>query len=135
GSVEAPALVDWKTAHPLLRFVNFDTVQVGEAKSVPLPGWGISILELPQTPLIIAGEQGSHRVLWIGFDTLQSTWPLRISFPIFIANAVDWLNPASAQASQMNVRTGMPFRFGLTEDLKTVEIVAPDGTTATREID
>jgi len=33
------------------------------------------------------------------------------------------------------VRTGMPFRFGLTEDLKTVEIVTPDGTTATREID
>lgn len=133
--VEAPPLVDWKTAHPLLRFVNFDNVQVVESASVPLPPWGISILESPQTPLIIAGEIGRHRVLWIGFDSLQSTWPLRISFPIFIANATEWLNPASAQASQLNVRTGMPFRFGLTEDLKTVEILTPEGMTATREID
>lgn len=135
GKAESPALVDWKTAHPLLRFVNFDNVQVGEAMSVPLPAWGISILESPQTPLIVAGEEGRHRLLWIGFDTLQSTWPLRISFPIFVANAVDWLNPASAQAAQMNVKAGMPFRLGLTEDLKTVEITTPDGATASRAID
>jgi Ca-activated chloride channel homolog len=135
GHIEAPALVDWKAAHPLLRFVNFDNVQVGESLSVPLPPWGISILESPQTPLIVAGEIGRHRVLWIGFDSLQSTWPLRISFPIFIANAAEWLNPASAQAAQMNVKAGMPFRLGLTEDLKSVEITGPDGAVSTREID
>ena len=51
--------------------------------------------------------------------TLASTWPLRISFPIFVANAVDWLNPASAQAAQLSVRAGDPFRLSLgntTED-------------------
>jgi len=34
---------------------------------------------------MVAGELEQRRVVWIGFDTLQSTWPLRISFPIFIA--------------------------------------------------
>jgi len=135
GKVEGPPLVDWKSAHPLLRFVNFDNVQVGEALSVPLPAWGISILESPQTPLIIAGEQGRHRILWIGFDSLQSTWPLRISFPIFIANAVEWLNPASLQASQMNVKSGTPFRLALSEDVASVEITTPDGATKSRALD
>lgn len=135
GHIEAPPLVDWRTSHPLLRFVSFDNVQVGDALSVPLPPWGLSILESPTTPLIIAGEQGQHRILWIGFDSLQSTWPLRISFPIFIANAVEWLNPASIQAAQMNVKAGMPFRFGLADNLPSVQITSPDGTTATRAID
>lgn len=135
GKIETPALVDWKTAHPLLRFVNFDNVQVGEAASVPTPSWGVPILESPQTPLIIAGEIGRQRVVWIGFDSLQSTWPLRISFPIFIANAVEWLNPASVQASQMNIKAGMPFRLGLTEELPSVEITMPNGTTQARAID
>jgi Ca-activated chloride channel homolog len=135
GKVETPALVDWKTAHPLLRFVNFDNVQVGEAASVPAPAWGVPILESPQTPLIVAGEIGRQRVVWVGFDSLQSTWPLRISFPIFIANAVEWLNPASVQASQMNIKAGMPFRLGLTEELPSVDITRPDGTTQARAID
>jgi hypothetical protein len=133
--VEGPALVDWKTAHPLLRFVTFDNVQIADALVVPPPAWGVSILESPQTPLIVAGEQGRHRILWLGFDSLQSTWPLRISFPIFIANAAEWLNPASVQASQMNVKAGLPFRFGLTEDLKSVQITGPDGAKSTRMID
>jgi hypothetical protein len=135
GKIETPALVDWKSAHPLLRFVNFDTVQVGEALSVQTPAWGIPILESPQTPLIVAGEIGRQRVIWIGFDSLQSTWPLRISFPIFVANAVEWLNPASAQAAQMNVKAGAPFRLGLTEDLPSVDITMPDGTTRSRAVD
>jgi hypothetical protein len=135
GKIETPALVDWKSAHPLLRFVNFDNVQVGEALSVQTPSWGVPILESPQTPLIIAGEIGRQRVVWIGFDSLQSTWPLRISFPIFIANAAEWLNPASVQAAQMNIKAGSPFRLGLAEDLPTVEITMPDGTTQSRAID
>jgi Ca-activated chloride channel homolog len=135
GKIETPALVDWKTAHPLLRFVNFDNVQVGEAMLVPTPTWGVPILESPQTSLIIAGEIGRQRVLWVGFDSVQSTWPLRISFPIFIANAVEWLNPASVQAAQMNIKAGIPFRLGLTEDLPTVDITMPDGTTRSRAID
>jgi hypothetical protein len=135
GKIETPALVDWKSAHPLLRFVNFDTVQVGEALSVQTPAWGVPILESPQTPLIVAGEIGRQRIVWIGFDSLQSTWPLRISFPIFVANAVDWLNPASAQAAQMNVKAGAPFRLGLTEDLPSVDITLPDGTTRSRAVD
>jgi Ca-activated chloride channel homolog len=135
AKIETPALVDWKTAHPLLRFVNFDNVQVGEAASVPTPSWGVPILESPQTPLIIAGEIGRQRVVWIGFDSLQSTWPLRISFPIFIANAVEWLNPASVQASQMNIKAGTPFRLGLTEELPSVDITMPNGTTQARAVD
>src|SRR5205085_6443290 len=128
-------IVDWKTGHPLLRVVNFDNVQIAESYAVQTPSWALPLVEAPNTPLLLAGELNRQRMIWIGFDTLQSTWPLRISFPIFIANAIEWLNPASAQAAQLNIKAGMPFRLGLTEDLPEVSITLPDGTTRTRTID
>ena len=126
-TAKAPPIVDWKSAHPLLRFVNFDNVQIAESLAVKLPAWGISLVDSPQTPLIIAGELNRKRLVWIGFDPLQSTWPLRISFPIFMANAVDWLNPASANAGQYLVRAGDAFRLGLAQGVADAEVTGPDG--------
>jgi Ca-activated chloride channel homolog len=128
GRAEAPDIVDWKSTHPLLRFVSFDAVSIAESLAVKPPPWAIALAESQQTPLILAGEIGRQRIVWVAFDPLQSTWPLRVSFPIFIANAVDWLNPAAASASQLTVRAGDPFRLALTEAPLSPEILLPDGT-------
>lgn len=133
--VDAPQIVDWKSSHPLLRFVSFDTVQISETLGVKGPSWAVSLAESPQTPLILAGELGRQRVVWVGFDSLLSTWPLRISFPIFVANAVDWLNPASAQAGQLNIRAGDPFRLSMGEGVTSAEITLPDGSSRQRSVD
>ena len=126
--IKAPPIVDWKNTHPLLRFVNFDNVQVGETLGVKAPAWGVPLVDSPQTPLLLAGELDQRRVVWVGFDALQSTWPLRISFPIFIANAVDWLNPASANATHLMVKAGQAFRMTLPQPVSSAEVVRPDGS-------
>ena len=126
---ERPAVVDWKGAHPLLRFVTFDEVEIAEAYAVSPPFWGEGLVESARFPLIVAGEQGSQRRLWIGFDTLQSTWPLRVSFPIFMANAVRWLNPALSRAREVNVATGQPIQMGWGDSDSTVTIQRPHGET------
>jgi hypothetical protein len=128
GRVEVPQIVDWKNTHPLLRFVTFDNVQIASALTVKPPPWAVPLVESPTTPLILAGELGRQRVVWLGFDTLESTWPLRISFPIFIANVVDWLNPANARAAQFQVHPGDPIRLALTAPLTNAVMRLPDGT-------
>ncbi|MGZ8920911.1 MAG: vWA domain-containing protein [Limisphaerales bacterium] len=135
ATIEAPPIVDWKSGHPLLRFVNFDNVGIAEALEVKTPTWAFPLVESPSTPLILAGELNRQRLVWIGFDTIQSTWPLRISFPIFIANAVEWLNPATERALMLGVRAGDPFRVALPDTIQTAEITLPDGSKRTREID
>lgn len=127
GTLRAPAIVDWKTTHPLLRFVNLDNVQVAEAVGIRPPAWGTVVADSPQGPLIVAGERGRQRVVWIGFDLLNSTWPLRVSFPMFVANAADWLNPATARAEQLNVRAGDPLRFEMPAGATAVEVRPPGG--------
>lgn len=133
--IEAPPIVDWKSSHPLLRIVNFDNVQVAESFAVKTPTWALPLVEAPNTPLILAGQINRQRLIWIGFDTLQSTWPLRISFPIFFANAIEWLNPASERAGALTVRAGDPFRIVLPDAQSTAEVQLPDGSTRTRSVD
>lgn len=125
--LKGPAIVDWKSGHPLLRSVNFDTVQVGEALGVKTPPWGVSLVDSPATPLLVAGELQRQRVVWVGFDVLQSTWPLRISFPIFVANAVDWLNPSASRNAELMVRAGEPFRVPLEQQVPVAELTTPGG--------
>jgi Ca-activated chloride channel homolog len=132
---EGPPIVDWKGNHPLLRFVNFDNVAIAESLAVQPPSWGLSLVDSPTTPLLLAGEIKRQRIVWVGFDTLQSTWPLRISFPIFIANTVEWLNPAADRAAQLTIKSGDPFRMILPENVASAEITLPDGSTRTRTTD
>jgi Ca-activated chloride channel homolog len=133
--IEAPALVDWKSAHPLLRYSGFDNVQVMQSLSAKTPTWATSLLEAPQAPLMFAGELGRQRIIWIGFDTLESNWPLRVSFPIFIANAVDWLNPATARGGQLLVKSGDPFRLPLTEPVTSAQVTLPGGVAKLLTVD
>ncbi|HYE30410.1 MAG TPA: VWA domain-containing protein, partial [Methylomirabilota bacterium] len=132
--LESPVVVDWKGSHPLLRFVTFDNVQVGTALGVQTPTWAMSLVESHETPLLLAGDVGKQRVVWVGFDSVKSTWPLRVSFPIFIANAVEWLNPSSIQAAQLNLTAGQPLRLGL-QDHTEAQITLPSGASVTRAID
>lgn len=136
--VEAPVIVDWKSTHPLLRYAGFDNVQIVQsltpANGEP-PPWATSILEAPQAPLILAGELGRQRLVWVGFDPLESNWPLRVSFPIFIANAVEWLNPANAKNSQLLIKAGDPFRLTLAEPVANADVKLPDGSTRRLTVD
>lgn len=135
SKIEAPPIVDWKTSHPLLRFVNFDNVAIAESISVEPPAWGLALVDSPNTPLVLAGELKRQRIVWIGFDTLQSTWPLRISFPIFVANAVEWLNPATDRAALLSIHCGEPFRLAVPESVTNALVTLPDGSTRTRAVD
>jgi hypothetical protein len=133
--VEAPPIVDWKSSHPLLRYSGFDNVQVMQSLTTKAPTWAVSLADAPQAPLMLAGELGRQRIIWIGFDTLESNWPLRVSFPIFIANAVEWLNPATAKVGQLLIKAGDPFRIALTESEKSAEITLPGGATKNLTLD
>ena len=126
--VEAPVIVDWKSAHPLLRYAGFDNVQVVQGLVVKTPSWAASLVEAPQGALAVAGELGRQRILWIGFDVIDSNWPLRVSFPIFFANAVEWLNPAGTKSSQLMVKAGDAFRLALPVPVTEVRVTFPDGS-------
>lgn len=134
-TVEEPPIVDWKSTHHLLRYAGFDNVQVAESLTVKTPPWAVSLVDTPQATLMLAGELGRQRIVWVGFDSLKSNWPLRVSFPIFIANAVEWLNPANAQGGQLLVKAGEAFRLALPQPERGGQITLPGGAQQTLTLD
>jgi Ca-activated chloride channel homolog len=126
--VESPAIVDSRPTHPVLYSVNFDNVHVVKSYQVKAPSWGISLVDSQQASLMVGGDLERQRVLWVGFDLLDSDWPLRVSFPIFIQNAVDWLNPATVRNRALLVHAGDPFRLALNQQISSAQITLPDGS-------
>ncbi len=127
-TLDAPAIADWRASHPLLRYAGFDNVQVRQSYAVKTPAWAVSLLDAPQASLMLAGEIGQQRVIWIGFDLLDSNWPLRVTFPIFMANAIEWLNPGGGSGRLM-VKTGEPVHLALPPPGQTARVRTPGGAT------
>jgi Ca-activated chloride channel homolog len=135
AAVDHPAIVDWRGEHSLLRHVSFDNVHVGRSRVVSTPSWAVSVVDSPQSSLILGGDRGRQRIVWIGFDLWESDWPLRVSFPIFMANAVRWLNPAGAESNPGSIPVGEPIRMALEPGVRTAQVVHPDGSVVTVPLD
>jgi Ca-activated chloride channel homolog len=134
GAEENPVINDMKLGHPLTRFINLDNVQISRTLKTKTPKWAIPIVESPSGPLIFAGQDGPQKVVWIGFSILDSNWPLRVSFPIFISNTLQWLDPASDQDRTLQIRTGEPARLPFLKYAKDYEVKTPDGKKLTLEL-
>jgi Mg-chelatase subunit ChlD len=129
GQLEWPMteIIDCKSNHDLMRHVQLDEyVAIAKALQVKPPDWAQVVVESRQGPLILAGEQNHQRIVFITFDLLDSRWPLRISFPIFIANAIQWLNPHRPDAALFQVKAGEPIRLPLKETVTNIKVTRPD---------
>ena len=100
--LEHPVITDLDAASPLLRLVNLRDATVLRAQSWllpapgPAPGNGVWRYTAPvrslDHPLVLGGERGrAQRLVAVAFGAADSDLPLRVAFPLFIHNAVNWL--------------------------------------------
>lgn len=120
--VKEPLVVDWYRRHPITRGLEFADIHIEKASRLTAPDFALPLVESADFPLIAAWERGDTRAVIVAFDILETNWPLRLSFPLFIAAAVDWLARGSGIEWRTEARTGDAFqiRFGLDETQVTV---------------
>lgn len=135
SNVDLPVIVDTRHDHPVLFSLNLDALRVFKSLVAKPPSWGVSLVDSQQASLIIGGDLGRQRILWLGFDVLDSNWRRHTSFPEFFQNAVDWLNPATIRNRQLLVHAGDPFRLALTQPVSSAQITLPDGGVRTLQVD
>ncbi len=82
--------------HPITTFTDFRDVQIAAAKRVDAP-WAQSVLTARGGSLLLVGESNGTRVAILTFNLLQSDLPLKVDFPILIANLSRWLLRQSAE--------------------------------------
>ena len=91
-------LLDFNRLHPVTRFLNLSSLAFSETRKIQVPDWAIPLAESSGGALILAGERRAVKLLVLNFDLYASDWPLQVSFPVFLSNAVRWLG-AEAQGS------------------------------------
>ena len=129
GSADDPAFVDENRSHPVMRFADLDGLHLRTALRTQAQPWGETLAEADSGPLIAAGEHGGLRVVSVAFDLSDSDWPLRVSFPIFLTNAVRWLTAAGGLgASQEETPTGGVASLTLPSGGASVTITRPNGS-------
>lgn len=116
-------ILDWKRDHPMLRDINLGKLYIEDTLKLDLPPIGPErLVEGSKGPLVVLDRVGRSTQLVVGFDVLQSNWPLRMSFPVFMYQALQYL----ALGSEMDVREAFPPGATPTIPLGDVKRVAGD---------
>lgn len=137
-AVAGPVLL-WERSHPLLRDVALDSLYVGNdirlAAVEPKPE-GVVVTELARgrdRPLMMLAEASGRRHIVLGFELSQSNWPAQVSFPIFLAAAMDYLSLRGESSLGMSFTTSKPVTVRTTpsEELTPITLRGPIEAKAT----
>jgi hypothetical protein len=93
-------VLDWKREHPILQNLSLGKMYAGTALKLDVPLDREVLLDGLTGPLIVLDREAKRTHLLVAFDLLQSDWPLRRSFPVFMYQALQFL----AVGSEMNLR-------------------------------
>ena len=102
------SVIDQNDFHPTMRFVNMRRLSLGQALKIDWPENGVPLVEVKNNAVLFAFTKQNACYVVVAFDLFQSDWPLRLSFPIFVTNCLNWF--VDSQFST-NVKVGDPFRI------------------------
>jgi len=133
GELTLPTPLPASANDPLLRYVDLREVVVQRAARIPLPAWGRPVIVADDSdgaaPLLVVGERGGRRIAVLAFDLRQSDLPLRVAFPILLANLVDLLAPGAGGALPATVAPAQPLAIPLPPQATAALVTLPDGST------
>ncbi|HLG17293.1 MAG TPA: VWA domain-containing protein [Blastocatellia bacterium] len=98
-------------SHPVNEYLSYADLHIETATARNVAPWLKPIASAASDPLIWAGENSGRRAVLIGFDLSKSDLPLKVEFPILIANAVTWLASRESSTDERALRTGQPVKL------------------------
>ncbi len=113
-------VLDWKRDHPILRQLMLNRLYVADALKLEVPSADPILIDGTTGPLLLLHRQDQAVHLVLPFDLLRSNWPVQLSFPIFMHNALRYM----ALGSAMDVRQS--YRPGDTPDLPRADLLRAD---------
>ncbi len=113
---------------PLTQFVDWSNVHVLQAKKIDVPTWARVLVEAEGGPLVLAGEVGGRRVAIFTFRLQDSDLPLLITYPVLMANLINYLAPAQAFSAPNGLRPGDTLTIKPAGGDRVIAIDDPHGT-------
>ncbi|MGQ9900580.1 MAG: vWA domain-containing protein [Fimbriimonadales bacterium] len=129
--VRQPRVALWEREHPLMRYLELGNLLIDSAPRLTPAPWAKTLAESQQAPLIVAGEHQGRRWVGIGWELLESDFPLQPAFPIFLANLLRWAVGEQGGTTDLTVRTGVPFSLAVDPSETALTVRDPEGNTRT----
>jgi Ca-activated chloride channel family protein len=129
-ALKSPGFDKVDRKHPAVRFITLDDVNVSVGhKLVPEPGDKVlGASDGGASPILVAGTRGGFKFVALGFDTRDSDLPLRIAWPLFVLDCINWFTDEDAQYLSA-YRTGDVWRVPLAGAATQAVVRMPDGST------
>ena len=105
ASLETPIITEWERTHPILRHVHLENVQIGEAYQITPPTTAQVLARSFESPVLFVDVAPNRKIVFAAIDILQSDLPLRIAFPVIIANTIQWFQQRTG-IQEYYLRTG-----------------------------
>jgi hypothetical protein len=127
-------------SHPVNNYISYAGISFDQRKILKTAAWLKPIVSDSAGGLVWAGDNNGKRTVLLGFDLAKTDLPIRMEFPILIANCVAWLSQAAGSngaltglhAQDTAVRTGQPFRLQAASPRITIQ--RPDGNLVQCEV-
>ncbi len=138
GVVENEILFNWDEAHPILRYVAVDTVQVYQWLALAVPPEAERLIEGETSPVLAYLTREGRQYLICAFSVLMedpvtgrpmmnTDWVFKPHFPVFLSNALQYLAGSLSPTGLRNVRPGEPIEFPVLEGTDEITVRRPDG--------
>jgi hypothetical protein len=112
--------------HPIVAHTALADVNIARGhKLVPGPGDRV-VGASDQGPILVAGTRGGHKFVALGFDVRQSDLALRVAWPLFLLNTINWFRDDDASYLS-SFRTGDIWRIPVPADLAKATLRTPGG--------
>lgn len=128
AELDRPGFDKVDVKHPVARFVSLEDVNIIRGhRLTPEPGDRVVGLS-ESAPILIGGVRGGHKFVALGFDVRDSDLPLRVAWPLFLMNCVNWFTDEDASYLS-SFRTGDVWRIPAPSDAQSATLTLPGGAT------
>ncbi|MDY7109868.1 MAG: VWA domain-containing protein [Planctomycetota bacterium] len=125
GSGGGRRILSWQRQHPLMRHVSLDPIVFARFGGLKLPPEATALATGPDGPVIALFPAGGVRHVIVGFELQRSTFPMDVSFLVFMQNVVDYLTLGRSGRTSLAFRPGEAIEVRARDDADELRITGP----------
>ncbi len=137
AATAAPQIIDVAVSHPLMQLIDLGNVKFAEATPLKPPHGSTVLVSTDAGPLFAIAPRDGFEDAVLGAEIVgtgeagqrevNTDWPLRLSFPIFMMNAISYFGGASTAGGEPSIQPGRSIALRSAGSAESVTVRTPSG--------
>jgi hypothetical protein len=137
GQIANPQIIDVEATHPLMHLIDLGNVRFAEGTMLNPPAGATVLIATTTGPLFAIAPRGGYEDAVLGAEIAgqdaqgehfaNTDWPLRVSFPVFVLNVLNYFGDASASGAIPSIQPGQTVALKGSGTSKMLTVRSPAG--------